>query len=221
MRVWQVLEEADARDLGTGAVAAPTRGFGIEAGQDAGEDVVPLDVLAYAAGVIDSDGSIGIQRETYAMRVLGTASQPTYSERVTIRQLGPEAVDLIYRHFGGSRGVLPPPKKPAKRRWKRQPLQSLTLGDRKACSLLRSVLPYLRIKRRQAELCLEMRRLKDESRRARFAYGRGHAGGGRRPDWITAAMEAVRAEVMALNRVDGRAERRNPKPRSLTDTGIR
>lgn len=172
---------------------------------------VAVEILAYAAGVIDSDGSIGIQRETYAMRVLGTATQPTYSERVTIRQLEPEAVDLIHEYFGGSRGVAAPSKKPKRKpKWKRQPLQSLALGDRKATALLSAVFPYLRIKRRQAELCLEMRRLKDESRRVRFAYGRGHAGGGRRPDRLTEAMEAVRAEVVLLNRVEGRAGRRNP-----------
>ena len=94
-------------------------------------DEIPADVAAYAAGVIDSDGSIGV------------------------------------------------------------------------------VLRFLRIKRRQAELCLEMRRLKDESRRARFAPGRGHAGGGKRPASISLAMEAVHAEVAALDRVEGRSARRN------------
>jgi hypothetical protein len=158
-------------------------------------------LLAYAAGVIDSDGSIGILRETYAMRVLGTASQPTFSERVTIRQIEPDAVDLLHINFGGCRSVI------AGTRPKQQPLQSLQLVDRQAALLLAAVLPYLRIKKRQGELCLEMRRLKDESRRARFAYGRGHRGGGRRPDSITSAMELVRAEIVRLNRVEGRAQR--------------
>jgi hypothetical protein len=164
---------------------------------------VPVDVAAYAAGVIDSDGSIGIQREMHAVRT-GRATQPTFSERVTIRQLEPEAVDLIHQYFGGSRGVHRGPRKR-----NGQPLQSLAIGDRKACVLLRVVLRYLRIKRRQAELCLEMRRLKDESRRARFAPGRGHAGGGKRPASISLAMDAVHAEVAALNRVEGRSARRN------------
>ncbi len=157
--------------------------------------------LAYAAGVIDSDGSIGIQRETYAMRVLRTATQPTFSERVTIRQIEPEAVDFLHEHFGGSRGLI----RYRGTRLNRQPLHSLVFGDRRASQLLSAVLPYLRIKRRQAELCLELRRLKDASRQARFAYGRGHRGGGKRPEHLTAAMEAVRTEVMRLNRVEGRA----------------
>lgn len=167
---------------------------------------IRIEVLAYAAGVIDSDGSITISRETYAMRVLKTAGQPTFSERITIRQIEPEAVDLLHQQFGGCRSVII--SKSKKRR--RQPLQSLVIADRKAGRVLAAVLPYLRIKRQQAELCLEMRRLKEESRKARFAYGRGHRGGGKRPEQITEAMEQIRAEILKLNRVDGRAQRRNP-----------
>lgn len=172
----------------------------------------PPGLLAYAAGVIDSDGSIGIIRKTYAMRILATTSQPTFSERVTVRQLESEAVDLLHRHFAGCRSVIVAKGK----RWKRQPLQSLQLVDRNAAFLLAAVLPHLRIKSRQAELCLDMRRLKEESRRARFAYGRGHRGGGKRPAWITAAMEGVRAEILNHNRIEGRASRRTRLSRSGT-----
>ena len=168
---------------------------------------VPADVLAYTAGVIDSDGSIGIQRETWPMRV-HRASQPTFSERVTIRQVEPEAVDLIHQHFGGSRYVI----RYRGERSGRQPLQSVVLADRKASALLSAVLPYLRIKRGQAELCLALRKLKEDSRRARFAFGRGHRGGGRRPDALSAAMDAIHAEMLRLNRVDDRSVRRAPRP---------
>ena len=51
-------------------------------------------ILAYLAGVIDSDGSIGIKRSTYAMRH-GNGGQATYSERVMCRQVTPEAVRLL------------------------------------------------------------------------------------------------------------------------------
>lgn len=165
----------------------------------------PVEVLAYAAGVIDSDGSIGIQRVTYAMRRL-RATQPTFSERVVIRQVEPEAVDFLHSHFGGSRGVI----RYRGARRNRQPLQSLVVGDRRASRLLTAVARYLRIKRGQAELCLELRRLKEESRRARFAYGRGHRGGGRRPTELSAAMDAVHSEMRRLNRVADRSIRHNP-----------
>lgn len=167
---------------------------------------LPVEVLAYAAGVIDSDGSIGIQRVTLAMR-RHRATQPTFSERVVIRQVEPEAVDFLHSHFGGSRGVI---RYGDGARRNRQPLQSLVVGDRRASRLLAAVSPYLRIKRGQAELCLELRRLKEESRRARFAYGRGHQGGGRRPPALSAAMDAVHSEMRRLNRVADRSIRHNP-----------
>lgn len=159
-------------------------------------------ISAYAAGVIDSDGSIRIHRDTYAMRVLKNTLQATFSECVTIRQLEHEAIDIIHARFGGSRGVAVQKHGDSKR----QPLQVVQLVDRRAFQLVTATLPYLRIKRPQAELCLELRRLKDESRRARFAPGRGHRGAGRRPEWITEAMEALYLRMLQLNRRVGTSE---------------
>jgi hypothetical protein len=34
-------------------------------------------ILAYLAGVLDSDGTIGVKRSTYSMRVIGDSAQPT------------------------------------------------------------------------------------------------------------------------------------------------
>ena len=170
-----------------------------------------MALCAYAAGVIDSDGSIGILRETHAMRA-SRATQPTFSERVTIRQIEPEAVDWLHGFFGGCRSVI------AAKREKRQDLQSLQLVDRQATRLLAATLPYLRIKRGQAALCLELRRLKEESRRARFARGRGHRGGGKRPESISLAMERVRSAIVEMNRIEGRAIRHStPSPLSSSD----
>ena len=161
----------------------------------------PVELLAYAAGVIDSDGSIGIRLDTHAMRVRKVKTGPIFKERVTLKQIEPQAVDLLHEAFGGSRFISAPPNERA------QPLHSLQIVDRMASTFLAAIAPYLLIKRRQAELCIELRRLKDESRQARFAYGRGHRGGGPRPDSLTAAMTDLRAEIMRLNQVRGRAAR--------------
>jgi hypothetical protein len=161
----------------------------------------PVALRAYAAGVIDSDGSIGIRLDTYAMRVRKVKAGPVYKERVTLKQIEPQAVDLLHEAFGGSRFISAPQNPRA------QPLHSLQIVDRMASTFLEAILPFLLIKRRQAELCIELRRLKDESRKARFAYGRGHRGGGPRPDTLTAAMSELRAEIMRLNQVEGRATR--------------
>lgn len=120
---------------------------------------------------------------------------------MTLKQIEPQAVDLLHEAFGGSRFVSAPRNEHA------QPLHSWQVVDRMAATFLAAIAPYLRIKRRQAQLCVDLRRLKDESRKARFAYGRGHRGGGPRPDALAAAMAELRAEIMRLNRVKGRAAR--------------
>lgn len=194
----------------SGTADSPIRGVSLMALEGSDTPLTTLEQLsrderialsAYAAGVIDADGSIGILRETHALRA-GRAGQATFSERITIRQIEPEAVDLVHSMFGGYRSVI------RGRRANQQPLNSVQLVDRQATRLLMAVMPYLRIKRGQAELCLELRQLKEESRRARFAIGRGHKGGGKRPEAVTTAMEAVRAAIVELNRVEGRYERR-------------
>jgi hypothetical protein len=55
-----------------------------------------VELLAYAAGVVDSDGSIGVRLDTYAMRVRRIDAGPVYKERVTVRQIEPQAVDLFH-----------------------------------------------------------------------------------------------------------------------------
>jgi hypothetical protein len=59
-------------------------------------------ILAYLAGAIDSDGTIGVKRSTYAMRVRGDATQPVFSERVALRQVTPIIPELLRDLFGGS-----------------------------------------------------------------------------------------------------------------------
>lgn len=150
--------------------------------------------MAYCAGVIDSDGTIGIKRSTYGMRH-DNGGQPTYSERVCVKQVEPDAVELLHRLFGGYRFVS---RASATRG---RPLEGWQVTDVKAATALRALLPYLRIKRRQAENCLVLRALKDESKRVRVAFGRGHVGSARRPEHISEAMAALTIEAHALNAV--------------------
>lgn len=152
----------------------------------------PLD-LAYCAGIIDADGTIGIKRSTYAMRVRGDAGAPVFSERICVKQVTPEAVDLLKRLFGGCRGIDSPSAKRGK------PLHVWQVTDRQAVTCLRSVLPYLRIKRMQAENCLALREVKEQSKVAKVARGRGHAGAAARPLHLTSAMERHYEKAKALN----------------------
>jgi hypothetical protein len=151
-------------------------------------------VLAYFAGVVDSDGTISIRRDPGRLRRNGTLTQPTYSERVGVRQIEPQAVDLLGSGFGGYRAIVRPKRG--------QPLHKWEVHDRMASDFLVQILPYLRIKVRQAEVCLRLRELKNESRKLR--WWPGHKGGGPRPIHLSTAMEEARQEVLLLNKVDGR-----------------
>ena len=62
--------------------------------------------LAYCAGVIDSDGTIGIKRGNSG--VGKDCTQPSYGERITVKQVEPHAIDLLHRVFGGARRVEKP-----------------------------------------------------------------------------------------------------------------
>lgn len=151
--------------------------------------------LAYCAGVIDSDGTIGIKRNTYSVRVIGDSKAASYSERICVKQVEPHAVDLLKVLFGGSSYFAAAPTKGGRR------LYVWQVTDLKATIALRAMLPYLRIKAEQARNCLDLRALKDGSRKSRNAVGRGHMGAAPRPMRFTVAMEALKIRAGELNRV--------------------
>jgi hypothetical protein len=167
------------------------------------ESVHCCKVLAYCAGVIDSDGTIGVRRLTYGMRKLGTSKQPTYTARICVRQVEPQAVNLLAETFGG-------PVLQARTYAKRgKMLLQWEAKDAAAQRVLIAILPYLRIKRAQAENALVLRGLVAESKKARIAFGRGHVGSAPRPTHITEAMEQAYLRAKELNAV-GVGERRPP-----------
>lgn len=152
-------------------------------------------LYAYLAGAIDSDGCITVKRSTYAMRVRGDAGAPIFSERVMLKQVTPEIPTLLRDTFGGSLRV----DRPTAARGR--PLHAWQATDLRAAVCLKALLPFLRIKRAQALNCLALRASKDESKIARVATGRGHAGGAPRSAVLTAAMELTYAEARRLNAV--------------------
>ena len=152
-------------------------------------------VAAYCAGVVDSDGTIGIKRSTYGMRKVGDRSQPSYSERVCVKQVEPHAVEILHATFGGTRYYAKASTPSSKR------LHVWQITDRAAFECILALLPHLRIKKRQAENCLHLRSLKEQSKTARCAKGRGHVGGARRPSHITEQMQAAYMNAGVLNTV--------------------
>lgn len=157
------------------------------------DESVPAEILAYCAGVIDSDGTIGVKRNTYKVRVIKDSGQPSYSERVCVKQVEREAVDLLKSTFGGYQFVERPSVKNGK------PLYGWQVTDIKATRCLVLILPFLRIKKRQAENCLCLRCLKEQSKKARLAVGRGHIGSAVRPAFLSESMESCYRYAHTLN----------------------
>lgn len=109
--------------------------------------------LAYAAGVIDSDGCVRVSRSTWRIRNKGDCVNPTYQALVFVRQVEPEAVEFLHQAFGGYRSMTTPTAK------RGRPMHSWNIHSQAAGRTLTLLLPYLRIKRRQAENALEVCRL--------------------------------------------------------------
>jgi len=118
---------------------------------------IPSEIAAYLAGAIDSDGSIGIRRSTYSARH-GEGRQATYSERICLKQVTPQIPELLKTTFGGSLMV----QKPSVA--KGRPLYYWEATNQVAADALTVMLPYLLIKRGQAENALALRASKSRPR---------------------------------------------------------
>lgn len=126
---------------------------------------IPSDLLAYLAGAVDSDGSIGMRRSTYGMRVTGDTKAPVYSERICFKQVTPEIPTLLRDTFGGSLMLQSPSVT------KGRPLYYWEATNKTASLALVALLPYLRIKRAQAETLLLLRASKDKPRSMTRVHG--------------------------------------------------
>lgn len=117
--------------------------------------------LAYLAGVIDSDGCITIKR-----RRVKTAAEWNMQACIFVRQVTDQAVTLLQQTFGGRINLRP--SGPCGR-----PLYHWEADRVRAANVAKALLPYLRIKRRQAEIVLEFSKfVSDPTRRKMITYFR-------------------------------------------------
>lgn len=171
-------------------------------------------VLAYLAGLLDADGAFCIHLTK------GASGELTiFSPLIQLKQVQREGADLLFATFGGPKVTI---KKASAENGK--PLFYWRLQGPQAVEAARRLLPFLRLKQRQAELLIA---LGEEIER-----DRGHLGAPRlaRTKWGTTTMRRYRAtspgslarrkaivrEIRQLN--DSR--RPNPWPdddRTLTD----
>ncbi len=115
--------------------------------------------IAYIAGIVDGEGYVGIKRSK-PYRSQGRTT-PGYHARIQIRMVDEPAIAFLASSLGGSYY-----KEDAKVK-RGRPLFCYQASDAKAAEILRTLLPYLRVKKRQAKKVLELRRLQSRGAKHR------------------------------------------------------
>lgn len=127
---------------------------------DSTKGMTAEESLACMAGVMDSDGNFRVERKR-ARGMLG----PHYRINMRASQVAPSpAIHLLARRFGGRVRVV------KSRRANHRDLLSWSLHDRRAEIAIRALIPYLTVKRREAGLLLELRRLKAMGKKGRTVW---------------------------------------------------
>lgn len=117
-------------------------------------------LLAYTAGIIDGEGSIGLHRKF--QRTSPTSQKKSIQMVVAVGNTNEWLINLLYMQFGGSLRL----RKPRADMPNQKKLWEWSITNNKASNFLALILPYLTIKRPQAELAIQF-----QNRRK----GRGHA----------------------------------------------
>lgn len=104
--------------------------------------------IAYIAGLIDGEGYIGIRR--FKGKTNGRVT-PGYQERIQVRMVDEQAINFLADTLGGTYYAEKP------HAHKGRPLYCYSASDKIAVRIIRTVLPYLRVKRAVAEKVLAFR----------------------------------------------------------------
>ena len=149
----------------------------------------------YLAGMIDADGSIGTTRTGIKRNVVG---------RVIVANTNQEFLYTLKNEFGGSVSIR---AKGHKENWK--PFGAICWSNRQAEIILENVLPFLIIKKKQAELCIELIQMRNLSKRERC-------------DYVSSSTVGLKGRVTAQLKLEIRAreEELSALIRSLNTKGI-
>lgn len=120
-------------------------------------------IVAYIAGAIDADGCISIRRSTQRMRNKKDCRNPIYKPTIAIGQVTPEVPHLLKKCFGGCVYISKPQTKNSR------PLFYWLASDRMANKVAKILLPYLRIKKQQAQTLIDLYTLKKDLRKRQFS----------------------------------------------------
>jgi len=106
---------------------------------------------AYIAGLLDGEAYIGIKKST-AKR--NGRINPAYQERIQVRMVDEPAIKFLTESLGGNYYQEKPSAKNGR------PLYCFQASDKQAIKILKTVLPYLRVKKEVAEIVIELRKLR-------------------------------------------------------------
>jgi len=102
--------------------------------------------LAYIAGFFDGEGCISLGRKKDG----SYRRHYTYQLVVTVSNTKPEILEFLHRHFGGHFRKI---KNPSTKNGKTVYVWALLC--RKALNFIKTIYPYLKLKKRQAELAIK------------------------------------------------------------------
>lgn len=154
------------------------------------KDKFTIADLAYCAGVIDSDGSIGIRKRL--IKEKNKKPYLNYMEMISVGQVSDEAVSLLKAIFGGNlmvrKATLP----------NRKNIFIWRVQQKKAQNCLELLLPFLRIKKKQAQNCLQFREVLEKSKLEKRQI-KGKVGSLPRSNIFTKQMEKFYQKAGKLN----------------------
>ncbi len=145
------------------------------------------EFLAYLAGVIDSDGSIGISKRTEKMNTHGYSYRETVQLTWKYDNATLKFVNMLKNIYGGSTGIYSGGFN------NKTETVRYSADGKGAERIAKDILPYLILKKKQAELVLEMRLIKN------VKYGNGN----KKPEFVWLAEEAIYQKALIQRKVRG------------------
>lgn len=106
--------------------------------------------LAYLAGAMDADGYFTIKKDSRGIRIYNDRWNVCYSADAGLKQVTPIVPALLKETFTGLLRVDKPSTPNSK------PIHAFRISDKKCALMCRALLPYLKIKKRHAEICIEL-----------------------------------------------------------------
>lgn len=143
-------------------------------------------LLPYAAGIVDGEGSLNIIHNKAR-----SWSNPQYQSTLSVSMTHKGVIELLHSTFGGTLRM-----EKAHPRWKQQ--WTWYLGGAKLAEFLNQVLPYLVVRKRHAELILEMEATKQRTADGKPGHTKGR--GGKLDSAVAARREVIHTELRRINR---------------------